>query len=170
MKAKLDRYKAIDSELKEKLLEVKKDLVEAQKKEYLHRFPIEICPGLSKNDVDTLRSFAVTTAADVSRDRLAGMRWLYSGGYHALCAWKDQLLTQFKPDANKPLAPSVVHNIIASYKHRAHDLEIELEANKEQLALMEQTYAGLNPTISELDGVRLKLANTKADLALLKRV
>jgi len=169
MKTKLESYKAIDSEMRKKLDELKRNTEDAQKKEYLSHFPIEVCPGLAHKDVSTLRSFSVATAADISRERLAAMRWMDLKTYNGICAWKEQLLTKFKPDPNKPIAPSVVHGVISSYKHRAHDLEIELEANKEHLVSMRNTCWNLEKTAQELESTKLKLARTEADIALLRK-
>jgi len=171
MNEKLDAYRKLDSELKVKLRELMDNRTEAQKTEYLSHFPIELCPGLPHTDVSTLRSFFINTAADISQERLSNLP--YASGIvrsDVALAWKADLEKKFKPDPKKPLAPSVVHGVIASYKHKAHDIEIELEAKKEQLALMGETYSGLNKTIADLDGVRIKLANAKADLALVKRL
>jgi len=169
MKRKVEKYKALDRELKAKLDELEQNTAKAQMEEYLHRFSIEDCSELSRYDLHLLRSYSINTAADISRKRLYRLGSLRTRAIDGLLSWKEELIERFTPEPVRKVAPQVVYRLISSYKQRAHDLELEMNFHKQELASMENKYSNQDDkTIAELNEVRGKLARTKANLDLLK--
>jgi DNA-binding helix-hairpin-helix protein with protein kinase domain len=118
-----------------------------------------------------LASYGLETAFDVEYNRVLGIPGMDPHVTNVLCAWRSEMLRQFKPDKSRGIPAAERQAILLKYAQARQQLDVKLRRGLRELqaldANLQTSLAGL---ARQIDSAQIAMAQADADLAVMEEM
>ena len=123
------QYSILPTNMTRDIDRLKSDQERLQRREYLRRFPIEMChaQGIGIGRKSALRSFGIETAADIDENKVMNIPGFGDAYTTYLRAWRDDLEKGFRFDPSKSVSPQDEARVSNQYQQLVTSLESQLQ-------------------------------------------